>query len=143
MDAVDAALLVAGRGLAGNAHQGGRRQVTIIEQEVWDDLMARLGGTLPPASRRANLMVRGITLENSRRLILCIGPCRIRIFGETSPCKRMDELLPGLRKAMKTHWAGGAFGAVLEGGNIAIGDAVRWADGEDSKTKGILSWLTG
>lgn len=143
MDAVASALCIAGRGIAGNANLGGRRQVTIIEQEVWDDLMQRLGGSLPPASRRANLMVRGIRLEHSRGKILCIGPCRIRIFGETAPCKRMDALLPGLRKAMKEHWAGGAFGEVLEGGTIAIGDPVRWADEEEHKTKGVFSWLTG
>ena len=126
MDAVDSALLLARRGIEGNANLGGRRQVTIIEQEVWDDLMQRIGGTLPPASRRANLMVQGIRLENSRKHVLCIGPCRIRIFGETKPCKRMDELLPGLRKAMKEHWAGGAFGEVLEGGSITVGDSVWW-----------------
>ena len=33
MDPVEAADLVAGSGIAGNANQGGRRQVTILERE--------------------------------------------------------------------------------------------------------------
>lgn len=128
MDAVDSALLVAGRGIVDNANQGGRRQVTIIEEEVWEDLMRRVGAWLPPATRRANLMLRGIRLENSRRQVLCIGTCRIHIFGETAPCKRMDMALPGLRKAMTAHWGGGAFGEVLTDGRISVGDPVHWAE---------------
>lgn len=126
MDAVESALLVAERGIVGNANQGGRRQVTIIEEEVWDDLMRRVGGWLPAVSRRANLMLRGIRLENSRGRLLCIGACRIHIFGETKPCKQMDMALPGLRKAMVAHWGGGAFGEVLTNGRISIGDPVHW-----------------
>ena len=43
MDAVAAAELVAGRGIVGNANQGGRRQVTLIEQEAWDETRQMLG----------------------------------------------------------------------------------------------------
>ena len=42
MDLAEQATLVAGRGLAGNADQGRRRQVTIIEREVWARLMRDL-----------------------------------------------------------------------------------------------------
>ncbi|MCI0683144.1 MAG: MOSC domain-containing protein [Gemmataceae bacterium] len=126
MIAVDAAELVAGRGIAGNADQGGQRQVTIIEEEVWTDLMQRLGAALPPSARRANLMIRGLRLEETRGRILQIGACRIEIHGETDPCHRMDEAFPGLKEAMIPHWAGGVFGKALDSGRIAVGDAVRW-----------------
>ena len=39
MDPVSTGTLVVGRGLVGTADQGRRRQVTIIEQEVWQRLM--------------------------------------------------------------------------------------------------------
>ena len=128
MDAAGEAELVAGRGIVGTATQGGRRQVTIIEQEIWEDIMGRLGADLSPSARRANLMVSNLPLAESRGRVLRIGACRIRIFGETKPCNIMDEALDGLRDALRPNWGGGAFGEVIEGGAIAVGDAVAWAD---------------
>jgi MOSC domain-containing protein YiiM len=126
MDAADKASLVAGRGLVGNANQGGKRQVTIIEQEIWKALMERFASRLSPSARRANLLVEGIHLQNSRGRVLCIGRCRIRIIGETRPCERMDEALPGLRAALGENWGGGAYGEILDDGQIEVGDVVCW-----------------
>lgn len=128
MDSVGQATLKAGRGLVGNANQGGKRQVTIIEKEVWELLMAAMGADLDPSARRANLMISGIRLANSRRRILRIGECRIRIYGETKPCEQMDAAWPGLREAMYDNWSGGAFGEILDDGKIMVGDPVRWVE---------------
>lgn len=127
MDPVERATLKAGRGLVGNADQGGKRQVTIINQAVWEERTALLGVELDPSSRRANLMVSGeIDLNNSRHRILRIGNCRVRIYGETKPCETMDKAAPGLQEMLRDNWGGGAFAEVLDDGEIAVGDVVKW-----------------
>ncbi|HEX2211715.1 MAG TPA: MOSC domain-containing protein [Longimicrobium sp.] len=130
MDPARSATLVAGRGIVGSADQGRRRQVTLIEEELWRSLMDRLGGDADPSSRRANLMLRGIRLQNTRGRVLRIGGCRVRIRGHLAPCERMDEVLPGLQAAMRLEWGGGAFAEVLDNGEIHPGDPVEWLDGD-------------
>lgn len=124
MDPRESATLRAGRGLLGNANQGGRRQVTILEAERWLSHMAALGEHLDPALRRANLLVRGVPLAGTRGRILRVGAVRLRIAGETKPCHQMDEALPGLQAVMRPDWGGGAFAIVLDDGEIRVGDAV-------------------
>src|SRR5262245_30905844 len=120
MDPVREATLVTGQGLEGNANQGGRRQVTIISRERWAELMRDLGADLPPAARRANLMVSGLDLQGSRGRILRVGQTRLRINGETRPCERMEEAHAGLQALMRDRWGGGAFAEVIEGGDIQV-----------------------
>jgi MOSC domain-containing protein YiiM len=122
MDGVDNALAVAGRGLVGNADQGGKRQVTIIDEAAWRDAAAEAGAEVDPSKRRANVMVRGIALAESRERLLRLGGCVIRIRGETCPCERMEEAQPGLRQALRTAWRGGVFGEIIEGGPLRVGD---------------------
>lgn len=128
MKPVSAATLVQDRGIADNANQNGRRQVTIIAREAWQRLMERTGGAVDPSARRANLMVSGVALEETRGRVLRVGACRIEIHGETKPCERMDEALPGLREAMRPDWGGGAFGVILDSGEIRVGDPVQWVE---------------
>jgi MOSC domain-containing protein YiiM len=128
MDPVSNTTLVAGRGLLGNADQGRRRQVTLIERERWEQLMRQLDASVSPAARRANLMVSGVSLARTQDRVLRVGACRLRIAGETKPCERMDEALPGLRSAMAVDWGGGVFAEVLADGVVPVGDDVTWED---------------
>ena len=126
MDPVPVANLVAGHGIEGNANQGGKRQVTLIEREMWEEITRALNASVPPTARRANLMLNGIRLAESHGRVLRVGSCRIQIYGETRPCQQMDEAHMGLREAMKPNWGGGAFGEILDDGRIEVGDPVSW-----------------
>jgi MOSC domain-containing protein YiiM len=126
MDPAARGELVAGRGLVGNADQGRRRQVTLLEEERWAEATAEIATALDPRVRRANLLVSGLRLAGTRGRVLAIGRCRLRILGETRPCERMDEAARGLRRALDPDWRAGAFAEVLEGGEIAVGGAVTW-----------------
>lgn len=128
MDPVDSARLVAGRGLAGNANQGGKRQVTIIDEAAWRAAAAETGAEVDPSKRRANVMLRGLDLEKSRGKLLRLGECLIRIYGETRPCEQMEAAQRGLRKALDPHWRAGAYGEIVEGGTIRVGDEARFVD---------------
>jgi len=122
MDPCAEALLVAGAGIEGNTDRGGKRQVTLLARERWEELMAETGASLDPSARRANLLLSGVDLEESRGKRLRIGRCLLLVHGETRPCERMDEAWPGLRVAMQRRWGGGAYAEVLEGGLLAPGD---------------------
>lgn len=126
MDPVASASAEAGDGLIGNANRGGRRQVTIISRERWDELMRDLGADVPPSARRANLMISGLDLQDSRGRILRVGETRLRINGETRPCERMEEAHAGLQALMRDRWGGGAFAEVLAGGEMHVGHPVEW-----------------
>lgn len=124
----DGGELVAGSGLAGSAPTKGKRQVTVLSREAWR-LAAEEAGQpeADPALRRANLLVTGVDLKESAGRTLRIGPTRIRIHGETKPCQRMDAAAMSLRETLAPDWRGGAFGEVVEGGAVRIGDEVGWA----------------
>lgn len=126
MDSLERATFVAGKGIEGSAGRSNVRQVTIISRDAWAAMMAELSADAPPAARRANVMVSGLSLANSRGRILRLGNVRIRIRGETRPCELMDEAWPGLQKAMDPEWRGGAFGEVVDGGSVALGDPASW-----------------
>lgn len=127
MDALDVGELIAGQGLAGSVGRSTRRQVTVIEREVWDRVQEELQAAIPYAARRANLMISGIRLEETRDRVLRIGETLVRIGGHTTPCERMDEACEGLREKLAPHWGGGAFGQVIRGGTVRVGDRVEWA----------------
>ena len=90
MDPVDEAVAVEGRGLEGGVDFDSHRQVTLIEREVFDRLKGSLDDSVEPMMRRANLLVSGIRLEDTRGRMLAVGDLRIHIRGETRPCGQME-----------------------------------------------------
>jgi MOSC domain-containing protein YiiM len=130
MDPKTTARLVAGRGIEGNANQGGKRQVTVISAEAWKRVSEELGRPADPSWRRANLLVSGVDLRESRGKMLRVGPVKISVSGETRPCERMDEACQGLRTVLASEWRGGVFGEVLDDGEVSVGDPVGWVEKE-------------
>jgi MOSC domain-containing protein YiiM len=103
----------------------GLRQVTFLDIGQWQEVLAELGIDLPWYIRRANVLIAGIDLPTTVGRRLQVGACRFAIGGETTPCERMDELQPGLRRILTPALRGGVWGKVLQGGVFRIGDAVQ------------------
>jgi MOSC domain-containing protein YiiM len=128
MDRRETATLVAGKGLAGNANQGGRRQVVLLTEAGWSEATAELSVDLDPATRRGNLLLSGVDLEKTRGRTLRIGPVRLRIWTECTPCYQMDQAHSGLKEALRPHWRAGACAEVIAGGEIRVGDEAVWEE---------------
>ncbi|HET7220239.1 MAG TPA: MOSC domain-containing protein [Vicinamibacterales bacterium] len=139
MDRVESALLERDRGVVGSANYGGRRQVTIVSAERWAEMMERLQADVDPSARRANLLVSGIDLADTRGRVLAVGSCRLAIGGETRPCERMDEAHRGLQDVMRERWGGGVWATVLAGGEIRVGEAVAWTEAPAEMSSGAAS----
>lgn len=127
MDEQTEVTLVENAGIEGSADRGGKRQVTVLSAEAWEAACREIGSDLDPVSRRANVLVRGLDFDECRGRILQLGSTRLEIWGETVPCRLMEETAPGLLRALLPHWRGGAFGTVVGAGTLRVGDPAHWA----------------
>jgi MOSC domain-containing protein YiiM len=128
MEKVDAAHVSTGGGLSGDSKgvKFPKRQITILQRELWETALFTLGN--PPlewTARRANLLVENIHLPRGIGSRLRVGPAELEVTAQTTPCARMDELWPGLRRALAPDWRGGITCKVVQDGHIALGDQVE------------------
>jgi MOSC domain-containing protein YiiM len=72
--------------------------------------------------------VSGLANPQATGDVLAVGDVRLFITGETTPCSRMEQQLPGLRAALTPDWRGGLTANVIAGGEIAAGDETGWLD---------------
>lgn len=110
----------------GKKHE--KRRITVLAREDWEAALADLppeGRALLWTTRRANLFVEGVRLPRAVGGALQIGPLVLEITGETNPCHLMEEAFPGLLSALTPEWRGGVTCRVLEGGEIALGQAAE------------------
>jgi MOSC domain-containing protein YiiM len=127
MTAVAAARLEAGQGLDGDrwaGTPGGARQVTLVAAEQLAAIAGYLGlAAVAPERLRRNLMVAGLNLLALKGRRFRIGATVLEWSGDCAPCSRMEEALgSGGYNAVRGH--GGITARVIEGGPIALGDAV-------------------
>ena len=129
MEVLRSAAISTETGVAGDFRgKPGRRQVTILFEHDWQAAIANLDPQTPWTVRRANLLVAGIDNPKAPGGILAIGAARFLITGETDPCIRMDEQLPGLQEQLTPDWRGGLTARVLTGGDIKAGDKAEWLE---------------
>ncbi|WP_394652985.1 MOSC domain-containing protein [uncultured Sphingomonas sp.] len=131
MEVIEHARVTPETGIAGDFRGAMRgkpykRQVTLIERSDWDAAMAEVGHSIGWQERRANLLVDGLDLPQTKGVRLRIGAdVVLEITRETDPCERMEGLAEGLRAALTPDWRGGACAMVVTGGEIAVGDEIR------------------
>ena len=121
--------LVAGKGLAGNANQGGRRQVILLPKRSpgrrpppsWET-------TLDPAARRGNLLLSGIASKRPAAASSASAPRACASSPSAPPANGWKKPVPGLKAALRPHWRAGACAEVIEGGEIRVGDEVAWEE---------------
>jgi len=140
--------LLAGLGVAGDAHMGDRvkhrsrvardptqpnlRQVHLLHAELLEELALR-GFALRPGEIGENLLTRGLDLVGlPTGTRLRIGDAaEVEITGLRNPCAQLDRFLPGLTAAVLDRTADGTLirkagimGVVLAGGSVRPGDPI-------------------
>jgi len=102
----------------------GNRQVTVLSKKAWQAACDELNLTLDWLVRRSNLLVDELELQLSSGKMIKIGEVELQITRETDPCKRMEEVVPGLFNALTKEWRGGVCCRVVREGEIKVGDEV-------------------
>ncbi|MBB5235764.1 MOSC domain-containing protein [Deinococcus budaensis] len=141
--------LLAGLGVAGDAHAGGTvqhrsrvaqnpeqpnlRQVHLLHAELLEEL-ARQGFTVRPGDLGENVLTRGVdllSLPRGTRLHLG-GEAVVEVTGLRNPCAQIGAFQPGLLAAVlgRDEHGGlirkaGVMGVVRAGGVVRPGDRVR------------------
>ncbi len=135
MQAVPAVTAIAGRGLAGDRYAEGKgtfssgptikpgSQVTLIEREAVEAVSRDKAVQLTAAETRRNIITSGVALNHCVGREFHVGAARLRGIKLCEPCARLESLTrEGIRSALIHR--GGLRAEVVEGGEIAVGDAV-------------------
>lgn len=145
---VDVVTLLAGLGVAGDAHAGvtvqhrsrvvadptqpNLRQVHLMHAELFDELREQ-GFDVRPGQLGENITTKGLDLLGlSRGTQLRIGATAVvEVTGLRNPCAQIDGFMPGLLKAVVQRGTDGVLvrkagimGVVRTGGAVAPGDLI-------------------
>lgn len=133
MQAIDRATALAGLGLEGDrytrlAMEGATevepdRELTLIEGETIDGLLADHGIHLQPGESRRNITTRGIRLNDLVGLRFRIGSVECEAVALCEPCQDLVNMLgkPVLRPLVHR---GGVTAQILTDGEITVGDDI-------------------
>ncbi len=109
-----------------NSKKGGKRMVTLIQEEHLDTMSSLLSKKVIPGLLRRNIVVKGINLNALHDAQFKIGDeVILEGTGYCHPCSRMeDNLGAGGYNAMRGH--GGITAKVISGGKIKLDDKVTF-----------------
>ena len=111
-------------GVVGDHGTSQRRQVTLLAKSAWKIACEEVGVGLPWTTRRANILVEGIELQDLVGRRVQIGTSVVEVIGEVDPCHVMDAAQSGLRLALESDWRGGVYAKVVEQGAVQINDMI-------------------
>jgi MOSC domain-containing protein YiiM len=113
-----------GRGLVGDRYHGSKhRHVSVQARDELDEAQVAHGSDIPDEGPRRNSTISHGPVPARPGERLRIGPVLLEVVRIAAPCKLLDDNLgPGAQGALRRR-AGTIF-RVLEGGTIAVGDAV-------------------
>lgn len=140
--------LIAGQGVAGDAHCGERvkhrsrarynpglpnlRQVHLIHAELFDDLAGK-GFAVSPGEMGENIATQGLDLLALPTGAILSFPsgAAVELTGLRNPCVQLDRFMPGLMAAVLDRAEdeslirkAGVMGIALAGGSVVPGDAI-------------------
>ena len=141
--------LVAGHGVEGDVHAGvtvkhrsrvrkdpkqpNLRQVHLIHAELHEELAGQ-GFELAPGEMGENVTTSGVELLAlpTGTVLRLGGEAVVEVTGLRNPCSQLDEIAPGLMKAVLDRDGdgelvrkSGVMGVVLEGGEVRPGDPIQ------------------
>ena len=119
MRAVEEIEAVVNRGLAGCAHAqpGGLRQILLMDAETLEEVGLR------PSEVKENITTRGLNVRELRPgQRLRIGGALVEITVPCGPCKRLEDIRPGLKRELRGRR--GMLCRVVAGGRIRAGDSI-------------------
>ncbi len=143
----EAIRLIAGEGVAGDAHCGkavkhrsraardplqpNLRQVHLIHAELLEELRAK-GFVVAPGDLGENMLTRGLPLLDLTvdTWITFPSGARIRLTGLRNPCHQLNGHTPGLMNALLDHAPSGAL--LRKGGVMGVVEVGGMVHAEDS-----------
>ncbi|WP_157622463.1 MOSC domain-containing protein [Nostocoides sp. Soil756] len=123
MRAVGSVAAEAGVGLVGDRYHGSRhRHVTVQSAARLAEAADRLGAPVPLPGTRRNITVDTGDVVSVPGAQARIGPVLLEVVRVAAPCRILDdEVGPGAAAAL--HARAGTVFRIVEGGDIAVGDA--------------------
>ena len=111
-------------GVMGDHGTSRHRQVSLLDEDSWNAACIEVDEALNWTTRRSNVLVSGLDLQNLVGSQIRLGSALVEVMGEVVPCHVMDAAKKGLKDALKPDWRGGVYGRVIESGQVHVGDKI-------------------